>query len=96
MLKRSILAPAWALPDACTVHALQIDRQMQGQGLGRLCLHLLPQSVRQVWPELKRIMLAVDAHNQAAMQLYLKQGWQDNGKYYPGRVGLERRLTLLL
>ncbi|MEB0019001.1 GNAT family N-acetyltransferase, partial [Pseudomonas sp. RTB3] len=43
-----------------------------------------------------QLMLSVDTDNQAALGLYLGQGWVDTGEAYRGRIGYERRLSLAL
>ncbi|WP_397448998.1 GNAT family N-acetyltransferase [Pseudomonas sp. NA-150] len=94
LLKRGALLPPWADKDSATLHALQIDFRMQGRGLGKLCLHALPEVVRRIWPDVTQLMLSVDADNEAARGLYLGLGWVDTGNGYRGRVGYERRLVL--
>lgn len=95
LLKRPPCLPAWADADSATLHALQVDRKVQGQGFGRACLQALPAAARQFWPELKGLMLAVDRDNQVALGLYLKLGWVESGDAYRGRVGYERRMALV-
>lgn len=94
MLKRRSCLPHWAAQDSATLHALQVDRQVQGQGLGRIFLQGLPEAARTTWPDIRQIMLSVDADNLAAMKLYLGLGWVDTGEAYEGRIGFERRLVL--
>ncbi len=53
----------------------------------------LPAVAREAWPQIKGLELSVDAHNLAAMGLYLRAGWVDRGEAYKGRVGYERRLS---
>lgn len=94
LLKRPPFLPAWASQDTATLHALQVDRRCQGQGYGKACLQALPEVARQAWPEINGLELSVDAHNEAALGLYLKQGWVDRGDAYKGRIGYERRMAL--
>jgi len=94
LLKRPPFLPAWADADTATLHALQVDHRAQGQGYGKACLQALPAAARDAWPQIKGLMLSVDAHNESALNLYLKQGWVDNGEAYRGRIGYERRLAL--
>ncbi|NVZ61176.1 GNAT family N-acetyltransferase [Pseudomonas gingeri] len=96
LLKRPPASPAWATGTTCTLHALQVDKEQQGRGLGRRCMEALPAVARATWPETTQLMLAVDAGNHAARGLYLKQGFIDSGETFYGRVGEERRLTLAL
>ncbi|NBF02777.1 GNAT family N-acetyltransferase [Pseudomonas sp. Fl5BN2] len=94
LLKRPPCLPAWADADSATLHALQVDQRVQGQGFGKACLQAVPAVARQTWPDLKGLMLAVDADNQVAFNLYLKLGWVENGEAYKGRIGYERRMVL--
>lgn len=94
LLKRPPFLPTWAAEDTATLHALQVDHRHQGKGYGKACLHALPAVARRAWPEIKGLELSVDAHNAAALGLYLKQGWVDSGEAYKGRIGYERRMAL--
>lgn len=94
LLKRPPFLPPWADEKAATLHALQVDCRLQGRGYGRACLRALPAASRAQWPRVRQLMLSVDADNQAAMNLYLGEGWVDSGTAYRGRVGYERRLSL--
>ncbi|HEX8594410.1 MAG TPA: GNAT family N-acetyltransferase [Pseudomonas sp.] len=96
MLRRGSALPDWAAEGSATMHALQIDRHVQGQGLGKAFLQGLHKSVREWWPDIEQIMLSVDADNLPAFNLYLGQGWVDTGVAYKGRVGYERRLSIRL
>jgi ribosomal protein S18 acetylase RimI-like enzyme len=96
LLKRGAFLAPWADRDAATLHALQVDRRLQRQGLGRQCLAQLPQAARQLWPDVAQLQLSVDAENQAGLGLYLALGWVDSGEAYRGRIGYERRLSLSL
>jgi GNAT superfamily N-acetyltransferase len=96
LLKRPPFLPPWAAEDAATLHALQVDHRQQGQGYGKACLAALPQVARQVWPDIRQLMLSVDDSNGAALALYASQGWVACGTGYRGRVGFERCLSLAL
>jgi len=93
LLKRPPCLPHWADEHSATLHALQVDRHQQGRGYGKVCLRALPAVAREAWPQIKGLELSVDAHNLAAMGLYLRAGWVDRGEAYKGRVGYERRLS---
>ena len=94
MLKRDDCLPHWAHAGAATLHALQIDYRLQGQGLGKACLQALPATLHETWPDIDQVMLSVDADNLPAMGLYTSQGWSDTGEAYRGRIGFERRMAL--
>ena len=92
LLKRLPLLAHWADADSATLHALQVDERFQGQGLGKICLHALPEAVRQIWPEIRQLMLSVSPSNTSALAFYLGQGWVECGEAYRG----ERRLAYTL
>ncbi|NWB98276.1 GNAT family N-acetyltransferase [Pseudomonas gingeri] len=92
LLKRHPFVPHWADEGSATLHALQVDKRLQGRGFGAACLQALPEAARQAWPQVHQLLLSVGTDNNAAMNLYLKQGWVDTGEAYRG----ERRLTLVL
>ncbi|MBV6752307.1 GNAT family N-acetyltransferase [Pseudomonas chlororaphis] len=92
LLKRHPFVPHWADEGSATLHALQVDKRLQGRGFGAACLQALPEAARLAWPQVRQLLLSVGTDNQAAMSLYLKQGWVDSGEAYRG----ERRLALTL
>ncbi|CAI3788142.1 hypothetical protein AHFPHNDE_01815 [Pseudomonas sp. MM227] len=96
LLKHGRFVPEWAHPQAATLHALQVDRRMQGRGLGRACLEGLPDAARGAWPGVQQLELSVDADNVAGIGLYKALGWVDRGEAYRGRIGYERRFVLAL
>lgn len=96
LLKRAPFLAAWAAEDAATLHALQVDRRVQGRGLGTACLAALPAVALGAWPGVRQLMLSVDTDNAAALALYARLGWVDSGNGYRGRNGYERRLSLAL
>ncbi|WP_296261027.1 MULTISPECIES: GNAT family N-acetyltransferase [unclassified Pseudomonas] len=75
VLKRRSLLPPWAQGRTATLHALMIDQHYQGLGLGKACLHRLPQWVSELWPEIEQLKLAVHPANQTALGLYQALGW---------------------
>lgn len=96
LLKRRSLLPRWANGQTVTLHGLMIDRRYQGRGLGKNCLEQLPDLVRELWPETRQLMLAVDLGNTTAHALYRSLGWQDYGDADRALVGFERRMLLKL
>jgi len=95
LLKRPPVLPAWANEHSATLHALQVDHRVQGQGYGKACLEALPAVARAAWPEIRGLELSVDADNAAAIGLYTRLGWVDSGEAYRGRIGYERRMGLM-
>lgn len=92
LLKREPLLAHWADAASATLHAFQVDKRVQGQGLGKVCLQALRVQVNHYWPEILRLMLSVSPLNVSALKFYLAQGWVENGEAYKG----ERRLVLQL
>ncbi|MQT30580.1 GNAT family N-acetyltransferase [Pseudomonas helleri] len=92
LLKRHPLLAHWADAGSATLHALQVHRQVQGQGLGKICLRLLTQDIQHYWPDVSQLMLSVSPDNTSALAFYLSQGWSERGEAYRG----ERRLVLPL
>lgn len=92
LLKRHPFLAHWADADSATLHALQVDKRAQGQGLGKACLQALQPAVRQLWPEINQLMLSVSSANLSAQAFYRAQGWVEEGEAYRG----ERRLVLTL
>ncbi|WP_342623351.1 GNAT family N-acetyltransferase [Pseudomonas alkylphenolica] len=96
LLQRGAFLPPWAAADAATINALQVDRRLQGRGLGRFCMQALPDWVRACWPDVRRLQLSVEPDNHAALALYRGTGWIDSGNGYRARKGYECQLTLML
>lgn len=96
LLKRRSLLPRWALGHTATLHALMIDQRFQRLGLGRRCVEMLPDLVRDLWPEVTQLMLAVNPDNLAAHSLYRALGWLDAGDADRSATGFERRMVLKL
>lgn len=99
VLKRRSLLPEWAREHAkvtTTLHALMVEKRFQGLGLGKQCLRALPALARDLWPDTAQLMLAVEAGNQPARQLYLALGWQALPERDPDHVSVERLMLLAL
>lgn len=92
LLKRAPLLAHWAEPGSATVHAFQVDKRLQGQGIGKTCLNLLARQLHGYWPEINQLMLSVSPFNTSALHFYKGQGWIEGGEAYQG----ERCLTLAL
>lgn len=99
VLKRRSLLPDWARDSpriTTTLHALMIDKGFQGLGLGKRCLRALPGLARALWPDTEQLMLAVEAGNHPARQLYLTLGWQDLPESDAAYASFERLMLLTL
>lgn len=71
------------------VRALSISMEYQGNGYAKAAMKALPEFVRQLYPEINEIILAVNEGNIAAQQLYLKVGFLDMGVRKMGIHGLQ-------
>lgn len=99
VLKRNTLLPDWARDRpriTTTLHALMIDKGFQGLGLGRQCLRALPELTQALWPDTEQLMLAVEAGNHPARQLYLALGWQELPESDAAHASVERLMLLPL
>ncbi|WP_312933461.1 GNAT family N-acetyltransferase [Pseudomonas sp.] len=96
LLQRGAFLPNWAEPHAAMLIALQVDQEVQGQGLGRACMQALPGVVRALWPDIHCLQLSVAPENVAALALYRATGWVHGGPGYRTPQGEELSMTLLL
>lgn len=59
----------------CILRNFFIDQHWQGKGLASKSLQLLPDFIRQHFPQIKKIYLTVNEKNPAAQNVYLKHGF---------------------
>ena len=74
-------------PNAILVRAFSTDVREQGKGFAKQALTLLPKFVKQHFPQIDEIVLAVNVGNVAAQALYTKVGFIDYGKRTQGPKG---------
>ncbi|XXM73275.1 GNAT family N-acetyltransferase [Lysinibacillus sphaericus] len=74
--------------------SFSIDSGRQGKGLAKKGLRLLPAFVRDHLPEVDEVVLGVNKRNTAAINLYLKTGFVDEGEEYVGPKGPQHVLHL--
>ena len=74
-------------PNAILVRAFSTDVREQGKGYAKQALKLLPSFVRQHFPYINEIVLAVNIGNEAAQALYKKVGFIDYGERRQGKKG---------
>ncbi|NOI75377.1 GNAT family N-acetyltransferase [Vibrio coralliilyticus] len=70
--------------DGIGIRALLIDRNLQGQGIARDALKLLPQYVGEVYPQVSSLYLTVNCRNEPAYRCYLSSGFTDTDELYLG------------
>lgn len=73
--------------NALLLRAFSTDFHHQGKGYAKQSLKLLPEFVRSHFPEINEIVLAVNLKNEAAQELYKKNGFVDEGERKMGRKG---------
>ncbi len=78
------------------LRGLLIGGQYQGLGYGSALLKALPDYLRQIYPALFQIWLAVDEANDRAVGCYEKSGWVVDGPGRIGRSGPEQIMRLTL
>ena len=81
---------------SASVHGLKIATPWQGRGWGHLAFQLAMAGLRQAWPEITRLSLAVDADNPAALAVYSRFGLKPNGPPRTGKHGPEHHLHMAL
>lgn len=78
--------------NAILLRAFSIDLNAQGRGYGKKAMQLLPAFVKEKFPQINEIVLAVNMKNTAAQALYLKVGFVDRGIKREGSIGLQHIL----
>ncbi|WP_461427459.1 GNAT family N-acetyltransferase [Gymnodinialimonas sp.] len=94
LFKRPPASPDWARTASATCHGLKIATPWQGRGWGHAAFALCVRHMGRVWPDVDRLMLAVDADNHAALKVYRGFGMTEPGPIEQGRVGPEHRLEI--
>jgi RimJ/RimL family protein N-acetyltransferase len=73
--------------NALLLRAYSIHNSSQGKGIAKLSLQLLPDFVREHFPEVNEIILAVNHENKKAQYVYKTAGFKDTGIRSTGRNG---------
>lgn len=87
ILRERQVLPDWAPRGAVTLHSFRISSTCQGKGYGRAGVDLAISWVRHNRPDVRQLMLAVNARNVPAKSLYLKAGFVDTGSIFRGPIG---------
>lgn len=82
--------------EALLLRAFSIHYADQGQGYAKHGLLQLPQYISKHFPNVREIVLGVNARNLPAQNLYLTCGFQDKGDTRMGRHGLQHILKMSL
>ena len=83
-------------PNGCLLRAFSINYKDQGKGYGRRGMDRLPQFIREHFPHVDEIVLAVNLRNVSAKAFYEKCGFIDKGLKKEGRIGLQYLLHYYL
>ncbi|ANF96806.1 GNAT family N-acetyltransferase [Paenibacillus bovis] len=78
-----------SLPELMLIRALLIDYHQQRRGYAGQAMRQLPDWVRQHFPKIRELILAVNVKNEPAQQLYIHSGFVDHGMRRQGIVGLQ-------
>lgn len=72
---------------AILIRSLSVSEAHRHQGVATQMMTVLPDFVRQAFPEVKELTLSVDHGNVAAQKLYAKLNYLDTGRRRYGRYG---------
>lgn len=72
---------------AVLLRSLSLNPKYQGKGIGKQTMILLDDYLRNQFPQITHIMLAVNFRNENAYQLYLKTGYHNTGNVFEGPKG---------
>ncbi|KHE72375.1 GNAT family N-acetyltransferase [Halobacillus sp. BBL2006] len=73
--------------NALLLIAYMIDRSEQGKGYATHSLRKLPNYIREYFPEISHVVLAVNMKNHSAQRVYQKCGFVDKGERKLGKKG---------
>lgn len=73
--------------NAVLLRSLSLNPNYQGKGIGKDALILIDDYVRNQFPHLTQIILAVNTKNNHAYKLYIKVGYQNTGRTFDGSIG---------
>lgn len=80
-------------PESILIRSLSLNPEYQGRGIGKEAMKLVSEFVTDRFHEIDEIVLAVNFKNEAAYHVYLKAGFEDDGKIFDGRKGPQHVLT---
>ena len=89
VLREGLRKPPWTPPGSVSLHSFRVRPGMQGQGVGRRCIALLEAWFARERPVQPKLMLAVNARNEAAIAAYRKIGFVDTGQRHEEGFGAQ-------
>jgi len=92
-LREGPALPMWAYKNTMTLHSFRVTKSMQSRGYGTAALVLAARWIGANRPNVKHLMLTVNAENPQADVLYLRCGFRNTGTLFQGRIGKERVLV---
>ncbi|MCD9856130.1 GNAT family N-acetyltransferase [Epilithonimonas sp. JDS] len=75
------------------LRSLSINPDYQGKGIGKIAMIALLDFVKDHFPECNEVVLAVNFDNKSAYELYLKCGFEDQGKSREMSKGFQHLLN---
>ncbi|WP_411346387.1 GNAT family N-acetyltransferase [Paenibacillus sp. WLX1005] len=78
------------------LRALLVDSSEQGHGYSKQAMNRLGELVRNQFPHIREVILAVNELNERACQVYLATGFEDRDIRRQGALGLQRILHYLI
>ena len=73
--------------DAILLRAYSVNQTLQGKGIGKKSIAIVPRFIKEYFPEKRELILAVNHGNEVAQHLYLKAGFIDKGTRVMGKKG---------
>lgn len=91
------LAYDFAAPADLGLRGVIVDRNQQGQGVGRKAMAELKRFLPPLYPDRTKLWLTVNMANPAAIAVYEKAGFADTGNIWPhGKAGPQKIMFLPL
>lgn len=90
------ISPFSTNSQAILIRALSINNLHQGKGYGKAAMKLVPLFVKNYFPQVNEIVLAVNEKNIGAKKLYDSVGFIDRGERRMGSIGSQYILHYLL
>lgn len=77
-------------PNSVLLRSLSINPDFQGMGIGKSAMIQVDDFIRENFKDCDEIVLAVNENNSSAYELYVRVGYQYDGKTRIGRSGPQR------
>jgi len=81
-------------PNSILLRGFSIHPDYQGQGIAIRSMQALPTFIHQQFPQFDEVVLGVNERNDAALHVYQKAGFVDEGRRYLGNKGQQYALHL--